>query len=139
MRTETNKQTVRQFFENMDKGDGGNWQALLAPDFVAHFAGNDHAMTAQEFAGTARMFATSFANGRHIIESQVAEGDIVETRLIWTALHVADFNGIPASHKPVKIAAVSLDRFVNGKIGEHRALVDVMSLMTQIGAIPLAA
>jgi steroid delta-isomerase-like uncharacterized protein len=139
MSTETNKQIVRKLFENMDKGDSGTWQALLAPDFAAHVAGNDRAMTAQEFAGMAGMFATSFANGRHIIESQVAEGDRVETRLIWTALHVAQFNGVPASHKPVRIAAVSLDRFVDGKIAEHRALVDVMSLMTQIGAIPLAA
>ncbi len=139
MSTEANKQTVRKMFESMDKGDGSTWHPLLATNFTAHFAGNGPTMNAEQFKGMVRMFAASFANGRHIIESQVAEGDCVETRILWTALHVADFNGIPASQKPVKIAAVAFDRLANGKIVEHRAVVDVMSLMTQIGAIPAAA
>lgn len=139
MSSETNKQTARKMFESMDKCDRATWHVLLAPDFVAHLAGNEHPMNAEQFKGLERMFATSFANGRHIIQSQVAEGDCVETRMIWTALHIGDFNGIPASHKPVSIAEVALDRFVNGKIVEHRAVVDVMSLMTQIGAVPAAA
>lgn len=139
MSTEANKQTVRRMFESMDKGDGSTWHPLLAPNFTAQFAGNGDAMNAEQFKGMERMFAASFANCRHIIESQVAEGDCVETRLLWTALHVADFNGIPASRKPVKIAGVTFDRFDSGKIAEHRAVVDVMSLMSQIGAIPAAA
>lgn len=139
MSTESNKQTVRKMFEGMDKGDGNAWHPLLAPNFTAQFAGNGPDMNAEQFKGMVGMFAASFANGRHIIENQVAEGDCVETRILWTALHAADFNGIPASRKPVKIAAVAFDRVANGKIAEHRAVVDVMSLMTQIGAIPAAA
>lgn len=139
MTLETNKQTLRKMFDSMDKGDGAAWHPLLAPGFVARMAGNDQPMTAEQFKGMERAFATSFANGRHIIESQVAEGDCVETRLVWTALHVGDFNGIPASQKPVRIEAVSFDRFKDGRIAEHRALVDVMSLMMQIGAVPAEA
>ena len=139
MTIEANKKTVRKMFESMDKRDGAAWHALLAPGFTAQMVGNDHTMSAEEFKGMEQAFATSFANGRHIIESQVAEGDCVETRLVWTALHVGDFNGIPASRRPVRIGAVSFDRLANGKILEHRALVDVMSLMVQIGAIPVAA
>jgi steroid delta-isomerase-like uncharacterized protein len=136
MSTDTNKQTARKFFESVDNGDASASQALLTADFVAHVAGNEHAMNAQEFLAMGRAFTTSFANSRHIIESQVAEGDCVETRLVWTGVHVGDFNGIPASQKPVKIEAVSRDRFVGGKIAEHRALIDAMALMIQIGAIP---
>ena len=106
MSTDTNKQTARKFFESVDNGDANASQALLTPDFVARVAGNEHAMNAQEFLAMGRAFTTSFANSRHIIESQVAEGDCVETRLVWTGVHVGDFNGIPASQKPVKIEAV---------------------------------
>lgn len=136
MSTDTNKQTARKFFESVDSGDASASQALLAPNFVARVAGNEHAMNAEEFLAMGRAFTTSFAKSRHIIESQVAEGDCVETRLVWTGVHVGDFNGIPASQKPVKIEAVSRDRFVDGKIAEHRALIDAMALMIQIGAIP---
>lgn len=139
MSTETNKQTVRKMFECQDKGDLAGERALHAPDFVAHMAGNDHAMNAEEFQGMEQVFFTSFANGRHIIESQVAEGDLVVTYGHWSAVHVGAFNGVPASQKPVKIEAVTINRFVNGKIVEHRAVVDIMTLMTQIGAIAAAA
>ncbi len=59
--------------------------------------------------------------------------------MVWTALHVGDFNGIRASQRPARLEAVTFDRFVGGKITEHRAVVDVMSLMMQIGAIPAVA
>jgi ketosteroid isomerase-like protein len=49
MSTDTNKQTAREFFESVDKGDASASQALLTPDFTAHVAGNEHAMNAQEF------------------------------------------------------------------------------------------
>jgi predicted ester cyclase len=138
MSTETQKKTVRNFFAAQDEGEHDAVRALLAPGFVAHLAGNEP-MDAAAFEGMERMFAASFSNGRHIIESQLAEGDWVATRLVWTALHTGDFNGIPASHKPVRMAAIAHDRIVDGKIVEHRAIVDVMTLMVQIGAIPAAA
>ena len=136
MSTDTNKRIASRFFEHVDDGDVDACQTLLTEDFVAHLAGNERPMNAQEFLGLGRALTNAFANSRHVIESQVAEGDCVETRLTWTGVHVAEFNAITASHKPVKVAAVSFDRFVDGKIAEHRALIDMMSLMTQIGAVP---
>jgi predicted ester cyclase len=58
----------------------------------------------------------------------MAEGDWVTTRLYWTAVHTGAFNGIPAS-----------DCLQDGRIVEHRATIDLMALMQQIGAIPVAA
>ncbi len=138
MSTEINKKTVRNFFDAQDRGEHDAVRALLAPGFVAHLAGNEP-MDAAAFEALERMFAASFSNGRHMIESQLGEGDLVATRLVWTALHTGGFNGIPASHKAVRIEAICHDRIVDGKIVEHRTIVDVMTLMVQIGAIPAAA
>jgi len=135
MSTETQKKTIRNFYAACDKGERDAVCALLGPGFVAHLAGMPPMDTAA-FEGMERTFAASFTNGRHIIESQLADGDWVSTRLVWTALHTGDFNGVPASHKPVKMDAIAHDRIVDGKIVEHRAVVDVMTLMVQIGAIP---
>lgn len=49
------------------------------------------------------------------------------------------FNGIPPSNKPVKIQAITNHRISNGKITEHIAMFDAISLMQQIGAMPMAA
>lgn len=138
MSFETNKQKARAFFENHDKGDMAAWRAALAPEAVVQVNG-DPEMTITQFEGMATGFAKAFANGRHIIESQVAEGDWVATRMVWTAVHSDIFNGIPASNRPVRVAAVACDRFLGGKIVEHRTTIDVMALLTQIGAIPAAA
>ena len=139
MSTETNKQKARAFFESFDKGDMVAWRACLGPGFTAYMNGSDKPMTAQEFEGMASMFAQAFANGRHLIDRQLADGDWVATRMSWTAIHVAPFNGVPTSNRSVSIAAIAFDRFANGKIAEHNTVVDVMALMTQIGAIPAAA
>lgn len=139
MSTETNKQIVLKMYEYQDKGDMKGERTLFAPDFVARMGGSEQAMDADQFGAMETTFVTSFANGRHVISSQVAEGDTVVTIGSWSALHVGDFNGIPASQKPVKIEFWSTDRLRDGKIVEHVALVDVMSLMVQIGAIPSQA
>jgi steroid delta-isomerase-like uncharacterized protein len=139
MTSETNKRLARNFLEAFDRGDYVTWRSLMAPGLVVHLNGGDQAMRAVEFEAMAMGFATAFANGRHLIRRQVAEGDWVATHLTWTAVQVGDFNGIPASHRPVSIDGSAYDRIVGGKIVEHHASIDLMALMTQIGAIPAAA
>lgn len=138
MSTETNKQKARAFLESADDLDFGTWRAAVAADFVASANGGEP-MNVDQFEGMVRGLMTAFSNGRHIIESQVAEGDRVATRLTWTAMHVAEFNGVPASHRPVRISGDAFDRIENGKIVEHHAQFDAMGLMVQIGAIPVPA
>ncbi len=138
MNTETNKQTSRRFQENHDKGELDTMLAVMSPDLVATANGGP-AMNGAQFDGMIRMISASFSNSRHIFESQVAEGDWVATRMTWTALHTGDFNGIPASNRPVSIATSVYDRIKDGKIVEHHAVFDAMAMMTQIGAIPTAA
>lgn len=138
MSTETNKQKARAFLENADKLDLDAWRAAMAPDAVARANGGDP-MSREQFEAMLVGMSTAFSNGRHLIESQVAEGDLVATRLTWTAMHVGEFNGVPASHRPVRIAGAAYDRFENGKIVEHQAQFDAMGLMVQIGAIPVPA
>lgn len=138
MSTEENKRKAREFFELADNGNMETWRAALAPDAVIKVNG-DPEMDVQGFEAMAGAFLSAFAQGRHLIELQTAEGDWVTTRLFWTAVHVKPFNGIPASNRPVKVLAVAMDRFAGGKIVEHRTCIDVMSMLTQIGAIPAAA
>lgn len=138
MNPETNKQKARAYFELADKGDMAAWRAAMAPDAVVQVNG-DPEMTVAQFEGMVSVFSAAFSNGRHAIESQTAEGDWVTTRLFWTAVHTGTFNGIPATGRPVRVLGVTCDRFRNGRIAEHRASIDVMALLTQIGAIPAAA
>ena len=96
-------------------------------------------MNRDELEAMVRGITEGFSDARHIIESQVADGHTVATRLTWTALHTGDFNGVAASNRPVRIGGCAFDRIEDGKIVEHHAQFDVMGMMVQIGAVPVPA
>jgi len=138
MNTDTNKQLARSFLASVDDNDFVTWRAATTADLVASANGGE-VMTKDEFEGMVRGLGEAFSNGCHIFESQVAEGDLVATRLTWTAVHTGEFNGVPASNRPVRICGDAFDRIVDGKVVEHHASFDVMGLMVQIGAVPVPA
>ncbi|HEX3628032.1 MAG TPA: ester cyclase [Verrucomicrobiae bacterium] len=70
------------------------------------------------------------------IEEQINEGDKVVTRFEWTGTHRAEFLGIPASGRAVKIWGMVIDRLEGGKIKETRIIMDTLGLMIQLGALP---
>lgn len=65
-----------------------------------------------------------------------AEDDKVLTRLTATGTHKGDFMGMPATGKTFAAEGWALDRIVDGKIVEHRAMDDVMAMMQQLGMLP---
>ena len=40
----------------------------------------------------------------------IASPDLVATRFTWTALHTGEFNGVPASNRPVRVCGDAFDR-----------------------------
>lgn len=85
----------------------------------------------------AGMFA-GFADLRWDVQETVVEADRVASYSFWTGTHQGEFLGIPATGRSVKVEAWNLDRFHNGQLTESRVMMDVMGLLTQLGAIPTA-
>jgi steroid delta-isomerase-like uncharacterized protein len=83
-----------------------------------------------------RSVAAAFPDMKLTIHEQIAEGDKVLTRLTAAGTHKGDFHGIPATGKTFSMEGWGLDRIVDGKIVEHRAIDDVMTMMMQLGVIP---
>ena len=52
------------------------------------------------------------------LESIVAEGDLVASRVVVTGTHTREYLGVPATGKTLRTSAVSIDRIVGGKIVE---------------------
>jgi hypothetical protein len=76
------------------------------------------------------------SDGRVTLEMEIAEGDLVAGYETWRGTHTGEFFGIPASGRPVTFKVNDIIRVANGKIVEHWAVTDNLSLMQQIGAIP---
>lgn len=78
----------------------------------------------------------AFPDMHWIVEEQIAEGDKVVTRFEWTGTHQAEFFGVPATGRPVKVWGVVIDQLEGGKIKNTRIIMDSLGLMMQLGAIP---
>jgi steroid delta-isomerase-like uncharacterized protein len=70
------------------------------------------------------------------VEDLIAEDDKVVVRDSVTGTHRGEYMGIPATGKSVTYHKIFIFRFLIGRIVETWSVVDVLSQMRQLGAIP---
>jgi steroid delta-isomerase-like uncharacterized protein len=136
MSTELNKATARRFQEEFNNR---NWEAcreLLAPECRAYQPGTSNPLNNNQFTAMGQMFASAFPDLAVTVHEQVAEGENVVTRMSFVGTHQNDFQGLPPTGKTINLEGYLLDRFVDGKIVEHRAMYDTMTMMQQLGIVP---
>jgi steroid delta-isomerase-like uncharacterized protein len=83
-----------------------------------------------------RAMRAAFPDMHWTIEEQIAEGDKAVTRFEWTGTHRAEFLGVPATGRPVKVWGMVIDRLEGGKIKDTRIIMDALGLMMQLGVFP---
>ena len=81
--------------------------------------------------------AIAFPDGYTIIEDMVAEDDRVVARTTINGTHKAEMQDIPATGKIVKIPGIIIFRIDKGKIAEGWLVSDNLSMMQQLGVIPV--
>ena len=70
------------------------------------------------------------------IEQQFTEGDYVATRTTIRGRHDGDLMGAPATGRDVEFGGLTISRCRDGKIEEEWELVDVTTLLRQVGVLP---
>ena len=138
MTTEQPAAVARKFHTLYDQGDLAGMEQLVSKNCIVHQPGVPDALDFAAFRQIGVTFLSAFKNSRHVFEEQIAEGDKVMLRGTWSATQTGDFQGIPASGKSFKIDILIIDRVVEGKIVEHRAMMDTLGFMQQLGVIPAA-
>jgi steroid delta-isomerase-like uncharacterized protein len=80
----------------------------------------------------------AFPDQRWVTDEQIADGDKVVSRFTMYGTHRGDFMGIPATGRTIAVKGVVIDRVVDGKWKDSRLLMDTLSLLQQLGALPPA-
>ncbi len=134
--TEENKQLVRRFYEEIDKGNLGVIDELVAEDYVDHNPPPFPGLPAGR-AGVKQAFKIFWeaTPGHHHIEDQIAEGDKVVTRLTSFGKHEGDLPGAPRTGNDLKMTSITIHRIADGKLVEKWAEKDVMGFLRQIGVM----
>ena len=135
--SEENKYLIRRFFEEIDKGNLEALDEFVSPDY------NNHSPALPELPpgldGLKQAFGialSAFSDFYHTIEDQIAEGDLVVTRLSAWGTHTGELLGIPPTNKRLNQTGITIHRIADGKIVEHWANRDDLGMMQQLGAIP---
>lgn len=135
---EGNKALVRRFYAEIDAGNLEAMDEIVSPGFVDHDppqipglpSGRDGLKAAFE------IFWRS-TPGTHEVLDQVAEADLVVTRIRAQGRFVEDLGPIPATGGPMDVTATAVYRVSDGMLTEHWGEVDSLKMMQQLGVISM--
>ncbi len=82
------------------------------------------------------MLRSAFPDFQYTVEDELAEGDKVVFRLTARGTQHGEFLGMPPTGKQATWTEMHICRVVDGKLVEHWANLDQLSLLQQLGVIP---
>ena len=130
------KQIARDYFPAFRDSDEAWWERHIAPEFVRHDPNVDFEVRGP--GGVRKLGAMMHAGLSDIgfdVGEVVAEAGKVLVRLKMRGRHTGMFMGRKATDKPINIDVMDLFRVADGRLVEHWALMDNLSLLQQIGAV----
>ena len=137
MSTAENKAVLRRFFEELfTDGKLDTADEIVTTDYVNHYPAPGETPGVEGVKQFVTMLRTAFPDIHFTVDDQVAEADTVTTRWTATGTHQAEFAGIPATVKPIRITAINIHRVTDGKIQEGWLNWDALGMMQQLGVIP---
>jgi predicted ester cyclase len=131
-----NKAAVRACFENASQGNFDALDDILWDDYTLH---PDEVRGADGLKERVQMFRAALSGLSVAIEQQLADGDYVTTRYTITGTHDGDLMGTPPSGRHVAFSGITISRCEGGRIAEEWEIVDTISLLGQVGALPAMA
>jgi steroid delta-isomerase-like uncharacterized protein len=139
-RTAHNKATLRRFEDAMSSRDeevvAKTLDELVAPDAVISTPLPIEGSGAEKLKEIFTRLRRAYPDLHVTVEDVIADGDRVVVRNTVTGTHLGEYMGIPPTGKSVTYDEIFIVRFADGRIAETWGVVDVLSQMKQLGALP---
>lgn len=133
MSTESNKELIRRHFDEIWNQRQLHLAAdMVSPDYDSHFPVPGQPPGMAGFTYAIRSLHASFPDLTITIHDLIAEDDKVVARLTAHGTHQGDFRGIAPTGRTVQWAGIRIFRLADGKIVEHWANWDDLSLLQQL-------
>jgi steroid delta-isomerase-like uncharacterized protein len=139
MSADENKDLIRRYIEAVDDNHTSDWSILdeyIAEDFVAHDPPIPGVSLDRDGMKQAAEIFRVATPGRHDITMQVAEDDLVVSRIVGRGVHEGELLGIPATNRDVETDGIAIHRIRDGKIVDYWVVVNVARVLQQVGALP---
>lgn len=129
-----NKALVERLYAEMDRRQGAPTE-LYDEAFTMRMNGGP-AMNLEAAKQLASGYYAAFPDLVHTVTSSVGEGDQVAVKLTARGTHQGDLMGMPPTDKPIDLTVLALYRVVGGKVIEQTIVLDQVTMLQQLGAMP---
>jgi steroid delta-isomerase-like uncharacterized protein len=136
MSIEDNRTAVGRLCAMLDSHNLEGLSEVMEEDFVEQVPAPGQGPGLEGFRRYMEYMYTAFPDLRWHVVDQVAEGDKVATLHVWEGTHRGTYEGIDPTDQHVRVAAMTIDYLRNGRLAESRIVMDVVSLLQQLGRIP---
>lgn len=134
---EPNRRAARRFVQATNERRLDEWDDLFAKGFATHMPGLAPEADRAALRSHVEMLLAAFPDLRYDIEAEVAQGDEVVYRLRGTGTHRGELFGMAGSGGTARWEEMHVLRFeADGGLVEHWGLIDVASMMMQLGLMP---
>ncbi|GAA4590294.1 ester cyclase [Planotetraspora phitsanulokensis] len=135
-----NKATFGRFHDAVNSRDADliakTIDEVVHPDLVFHAPVPMGATGAQALKHVWEVLLRAFPDIHVAVEDVVAEGDKVVYRNTVTGTHQGEYRGLAPTGRSVTYNEIFIIRFAGGRIAEIWGVVDGLSQLRQLGAIP---
>jgi steroid delta-isomerase-like uncharacterized protein len=129
--------TARRMYDLINAGDIDGFSKHLANDFVEHEVTPGLAPTKEGVQEFFRMQLAAFPDLRMEVQDVYGSGAKVVARVKYTGTNRGDFMGMRATGKKIDVQLIDMFLFGDdGLVREHWGVVDLMTMMQQLGAVP---
>jgi steroid delta-isomerase-like uncharacterized protein len=133
-----NKAVALRFYDLLNAGNLDGLGQVVDPNIVDHEPGPGQASGIAGLKQELTSLRSGFPDLHVTVADMVAEGDKVAAHRVAKGTQTGTFFGVPASGAPVVIEAMDILRIASGKIVEVWHVEDIVGVLAQIGAGPLA-
>ena len=133
---EDNNAIVHRFEKAFAANDVATIDALCDLALVDHNPAPGQAPTLSGFKATIAAYKAIFPDLQVDVEAVIGERDLAASRWSVVGTHKAEFFGVPATGKRVKVEGMNFYRLRGGKITDVWTQFDGLGLMQQLGALP---
>jgi steroid delta-isomerase-like uncharacterized protein len=138
MSTEDNKAIVRRMTEEFyNQGNIESADDFFAATYMHHDPASPHMRNRDDLKQGLRAFRAGCPDLHITTEDLFADGDMITKRWTYHATHTSDLAGLPPTGNRITMSGLELFRLEGGKIVESWLGYDNLSLMQQLGVIPL--
>jgi len=140
MSIEDNKRLVRRYYEEIfNTGDVDQIASFVSPEYVEVHDHVRHPIGVEGARAHVLGVRAVYRDLALTIDRQIAEGPWVVSCVTMRGVHVGgEWQGIKPSGKSIAVAAVNVDKVVEGRIVEHSGAANLLLPLLMSGAVRAA-